>query len=156
MPFAFDPCDHKIRQLVIRAGKLLRKAKGLPEEKNITIIFEETAPLLGVFIGTMNSAIVDHLPRLEEMKDEQGKLILPAKDCPKCGSKQSVFPMSVCSNCADWKEGYRSSWSCISRGCGYKELLKTSYATLLDEVAPGWQKFRQQWKQTEEGVKKIE
>lgn len=136
-------CRHFITQVVLRAASIIRELKGLPEEKNITTLYNEYAPILGAPLGPMSSgthgsALISR-PIPTGMRDKTGKLMLPAKDCPKCGSKQSVFPMSVCSSCEDWKNGYRSSWSCINAGCGYKELFKTPYTTLLDEVAPGWE-----------------
>jgi hypothetical protein len=149
----FDPCPHHIRNLVIKAAKLRRKELGMDIENNITVLYNEMAPLLGIPVVQMNSKTIDHLPSPAEMKNKDGKLLLPAKDCPKCGEKQSVFPMSVCTSCEDWKNGYRSSWSCIKKGCGYKELLKTPYAALLDEVAPGWGSGFKKYVQTNEGIK---
>ncbi len=134
-----DICEQKIRQVAIKAAIEIRKAKGLPEERNITRLYEEVAPLLGLSVLQLTTALNgDHLPAPHEMKNKDGKFVLPGKDCPKCGGKKTVFPTSVCRSCDDWKNGYRSSWSCIIKGCGYKELLTTPFTELLDEVAPGW------------------
>jgi len=135
---AFNVCEHKIRILAIKMAKLLREAKGLPDETNITVLYDWVAPLLGLTTDRLNSKDTNHLPIPGEIVDLSGKLIFPGKDCPKCGSKVSVFPTSVCANCEDWKNGFRSSWTCFTKGCGYKELLKIPYTQLLDEVAPGW------------------
>src|SRR3972149_5035898 len=119
---AFDVCEHKLTQLIIKAGTVIRQLKGLPEEKNITILYNETAPLLGIPIKQPSSREADHLPSPSEMKDDKGAFILPRKDCPKCGKKDSFVLSSICPSCKDSDVGkFKSGWKCDERtgGCGY-------------------------------------
>jgi len=107
----FDPCPHQITQLVIKAGILRRKELGLPEENNITTLYDEMALLLGIVIAQMNSGMVDHLPSPAEMKDETGKFVVPRKDCPKCGG--TAVLESICGSCKDAEGGkYKSGYKC--------------------------------------------
>jgi hypothetical protein len=107
----FDECEHKLRQVVIKAAEEIRKARGLPEEKNITILFNETAPLLGVAIKQISSRDIDHLPIPGEMRDEKGRLLVPRKDCPKCSGVMVLGP--ICPSCVDSENGkYHSGYKC--------------------------------------------
>jgi|SRR3972149_6907872 len=113
----FDPCNHKITQIVLKAGVIIRQLKGLPEEKDITIIYNETAPLLGILVVQKNSREADHLPSPAEMKNDKGDFILPRKDCPNCNEKNTVFLVSLCPSCKDSEDGkYHSAWTC--QKCG--------------------------------------
>jgi hypothetical protein len=136
---AFDPCEHQIRRIVIKAAGEIRKAKGLPEEENITVLFNETAPLLGVFVADLSSVKIDHLPGPYEIgqtpvQNSQAskiskKLIEHKQICPKCG-KKSMELFDICRSCPDFKLGFRSEWRCIGirdetgkivdMGCGEK------------------------------------
>jgi len=110
---SFDPCPHQITQLVLNAGKVIRQLKGLPEEKNITVLYKETAPLLGIPVVSMNSKDVDHLPFPGEMRDEAGKFIVPRKDCPKCGEINTMPLGPICPSCKDSEDGqYKSGYKC--------------------------------------------
>ena len=142
----FDACDHQIRQIVIKAAGEIRKAKGLPEEKNITVLFNETAPLLGVFVQQISSVAADRLPgpyemgqvptetpQNTQMSKISKKLIDHKQICPKCG-KKSMEIFDICRNCADFRAGFRSEWRCVGIrdetgkiadvGCG--EIVKTN------------------------------
>jgi hypothetical protein len=141
----FDACDHRIRQLVIRAAMIRREDKGLPPEDNITRLYKEMAPLLGIPVVQMSSNDADHLPGPYEMGqspmkmpsarvNEITKKLLEHKQiCPKCG-KKSMEIFDICRSCADFKAGFRSEWRCIGirdetgkivdAGCG--EILKTN------------------------------
>lgn len=117
---AFDPCPHKQTQIVLRAGTIIRQLKGLPEEKNITTLYNETAPLLGIPIVQMNSQMVDHLPSPSEMKNEKGEFSIPNKPCPKCG--KITFLNSICQSCEAAEGGrFKSGYTCEKRdgGCGF-------------------------------------
>ena len=118
----FDPCQHKLTQLILRAGEVIRKLKGLPEENNITTLYNETAPLLGIIVQTMSSKDADHLPSPAEMKNEIGSFVLPRKDCPKCGKENNYVIISICPSCKDSEGGeFKSGWKCNEKtgGCGY-------------------------------------
>jgi hypothetical protein len=107
----FDPCPHKITQLVLQAGRIIRQLKGLPEENNITVLYNETAPLLGISVVQMSSANADHLPSPAEMRDEKGRLLVPRKDCPKCSGVMVLGP--ICPSCTDSENGrYKSGYKC--------------------------------------------
>lgn len=107
----FDPCPHQITQIVLKAGAIIRQLKGLPEEKNITILYNETAPLLGIIVVPMDSKTVNHLPSPAEMKDEAGRFVVPRKDCPKCGGIMVLGP--ICSSCTDAEGGkYKTGYKC--------------------------------------------
>jgi len=113
---AFDVCDHKIRQLVIRAAQIFRSLKGLPEEKNITILFNEAAPLFGIPSDSIPSSRADHLPTPAETVPPDSPLL---RICPRCKQK-SFLLNSYCPKCPEFTEqGYRSFFECMK--CGYKE-----------------------------------
>ena len=124
----FDPCPEKITQIVIKAAKLRRKELSLPEEKNITVLYGEMAPLLGIPVVQRNSNMVDHLPSPAEMKDDEGRFIVPNKPCPQCGKITFLNP--ICQSC-DAAEGgkYKSGYTCDKKhgGCG-----------LIDEKTGEW------------------
>jgi len=134
----FDACDHKIRQLVIRAAEEIRKAKGLPEEKNITVLFNEAAPLLGVIAATLSSRNVSKLPAPHEMVNEAGKLLIPRRDCPKCGGKECMSLYALCTGCTDAEGGkYLTKWECSL--CGHKERFGKAFVQWLDEMGIDFQ-----------------
>lgn len=115
----FDTCEHRIRQVVIKAGIQRRKDLGLPEENNITLLYNEMAPLLGIPIVQLNSKMADHLPSPAEMKDADGKFIVPYKSCPKCGKMTFLLP--ICQSCKDAEGGFMSGYKCDEKngGCGF-------------------------------------
>jgi len=116
----FDPCPEQKTQIILRAGRIIRKLKGLPDERNITVLYNETALLLGIPPQKMNSQMADHLPAPHEMKDEQGRSFIPRKDCPKCGKKDFLVLASICPSCKDSEGGkYHSGWKCIGKDCGF-------------------------------------
>ena len=134
---AFDICEHKIRQIVIKAGMEIRKAKGLPEEKNITILFNETAPLLGIVPILLSSKDADHLPAPHEMKKEDGTPIIPLKKCPQCG-KKAMEMFGLCRNCKDaegedGKSGkYKVRFKC--KECHFQEKSEKPMVIWLQEM----------------------
>jgi hypothetical protein len=130
----FDPCDHKIRQLVIKAGKLRRKERGLPEEKNITLLYNETAPLLGIEALNLQSKEISKLPGPHELiNHDTGKFIIPRKDCLKCGGKGTVVLMVLCRTCTDAENGlFKTMWKC--EVCGEKERSKKFFIQWLKDL----------------------
>lgn len=130
----FDPCDHKVRQIVIKAGREIRKAKGLPEEKDITVLFNETAPLLGIAVQILRSTDASKMPAPHEMKQPDGRPIIPQRACIQCGNQtMALFPL--CSSCSDAEGGkYRTMWKCTHPGCEHKEKSEKFFAKWLDEL----------------------
>jgi len=117
---AFDLNEHNRRQGVIDAAIQRRIDMGLPEEKNITILYNEMAPLLGIVPVQISSRMADHLPSPAEMKDEKGEFVVPNKPCPKCG--KITFLNSICQSCKDAEGGkYKSGYTCDEKegGCGF-------------------------------------
>ncbi len=107
----FDACDHRIRRIVIKAAEEIRRARGLPEEKNVTILFNETAPLLGVVVKEINSRDAP-IPQVSEwINKDTGKFIIPRKGCPRCGGAMVLGP--ICPSCVDSEDGkYKSGYKC--------------------------------------------
>ena len=117
---AFDPCEHQKVEIIKRAGAIIRSLRGLPEEKNITILYNETMEILGLVPIRMDSRMADHLPSPEEMRNEKGEFEVPNKPCPKCGMRS--FLTSICQSCKDAEGGkYRSGYACDIKhgGCGF-------------------------------------
>jgi len=98
----FDSCSHQITQIVLKAGAIIRQLKGLPRENNITLLYNETAPLLGIIITSMNSRMADRLPAPHEMKKEDGAPLIPLRRCPQCG-KDAMQMFGLCPTCEDAK-----------------------------------------------------
>lgn len=131
----FDPCPHQITQVIIKAAILRRKELGLPEENNITTLYKELAPLLGIPIARMTSGQVDHLPSPSEMKGEGGNFVIPRKDCPKCGTKDGKILISLCPSCKDSEGGkYHSAWKCMTRDCDEIEKSEKFLTQVLSEM----------------------
>lgn len=130
---AFDPCPHQITQLVLKAGAIIRTLKGLPEEKNITILYNETAPILGIAVFQNSSKDVDHLPSPAEMKGDNGKFIVPRKDCSKCGGRITMLLTPLCKSCEDAEGGkYKTAWICQT--CPNKEKSEKFLTQWLNEL----------------------
>jgi hypothetical protein len=130
----FDLNHHLIIQLVIRAGKEIRKAKGLPEEKNISIIFNETAALLGISNIKVKGKEISKLPAPHELTDElTGKFIIPRKDCLECKGEGKMILVSLCKTCEDAAGGlYKTMWRC--EACGEKEKSKKFFIQWLHDL----------------------
>jgi hypothetical protein len=142
----FDACEHKIRQIIIKAGREIRRIKGLPEEKNITVIFNEVADLFGVK-KTLTSRDANHLPSPHEMKNDKGMFIIPRKDCPHCGRKEGLSLKSLCRSCIDSEGGkYNTMYSCEEVGpdgkpigCGFKSDKSEKFMSqIMTELNPDW------------------
>jgi len=127
----FDPCPHQITQLVLKAGAIIRQLKGLPEEKNITILYNETAPLLGIIVQTMSSKDVDHLPSPEESA-RAGQYVGPTKSCNQCSGKMLLHPL--CKACTDAEGGkYKTAWICMENK-EHKEKSEKFFTQILNEL----------------------
>ncbi len=145
---AFDACEHKLRQLVIKAGQVIREIKGLPEELNVTVLFNETAPLLGILVIQLNSRQNGgHLPAPHESKTPEGNFVVPRKDCPQCGRKDGLSLKSICPSCTDSEGGkYHTMYSCEEMGpegkpigCGFKTDKSEKFiAERMSEENPDW------------------
>ncbi len=114
----FDPCPHQKTQIILSAGKYIRKLKGLPEENNITVLYEETCHLLDIPVAFLDSSIANKLPSPGEMKDVNRNFIVPRKDCPACGRSMVLSP--ICQSCKDAEGGkYKSGYKC--EACGFMD-----------------------------------
>lgn len=146
---AFDACEHKLRQLVITAGQIIREIKGLPEELNVTVLFNETAPLLGIPVIQLNSRQDGgHMPAPHEMKNNMGNFVVPRRDCPNCGRKDGLSLKSICPSCTDSESGkYHTMYSCEEIGsegkligCGFKTDKSEKFmAQRISEENPDWE-----------------
>jgi hypothetical protein len=134
----FDPCPHLVTQVVIRAGAIIRELRGLPEEKNITILYNETAPMLGVAPTRMTSREVSKLPAPNEtVSPKTNRPIMPKKDCLKCGGEKCVILDPLCRSCTDSNHGeFNTIWTCEL--CGDKIKSNKFYVQWLNEEVPNW------------------
>jgi len=98
----FDPEIHKVKDIIIKCGRALRVAKGLPEELNISILYEEASLALGLPLIATTTADANHLPAPHEMIRPDGMPIIPLQKCPKCG-KDSMEIFGLCPTCEDAK-----------------------------------------------------
>lgn len=128
----FDLCEHKIRDLAIRAAREIRKAKDLPEENNITKLYIEAAELLGLDPGQFDSIKQgNHLPTPEEsaMANPNNPLVLI---CPNCGKKSYVIN-SICQTCKEAKNGkYRTLLMCYE--CHHSEKSSKWISQIIEEA----------------------
>jgi len=97
---AFNPEIHQVKLIIIKCGKALREAKGLPEEKNITTLYEEASAILGMPTISTTTQDADHLPAPHEMVRENGTPIIPLRKCPRCG-KEAMQMFGLCHTCKD-------------------------------------------------------
>lgn len=109
---AFDLCEHNIRQIIIKCGKLL-----YPDENDVTVLYQKTCVLLGRRTDLVSSSSVNHLPSPEESAkaDPLNKL---TTICPKCG-KRSYVIYGLCKSCKDAENGiYKTMFKCYE--CQYQ------------------------------------
>lgn len=134
---AFNACEHQITQIVIKVGRIIRELKGLPEEKNITIVYDETAPLLGLAPKKQKSSDADNIPELKDMKSADGMLMIPLQKCNKCG-KESMEIFGLCPTCEDAKGEngepgkYKTKFVCTQ--CSYSERSEKHMVIWLQEM----------------------
>lgn len=135
---AFDASVHLETLRLIEVGRQLRRDKGLPEERNVSILHKEGAAHEGKEIVKFTSRKVNHLPAPHEMQKDNGKFIVPRKDCPQCGEKESMFLGPLCHTCEDAKGEngeigkYKSMWQC--QKCKTKEKLEKHFVQILNEL----------------------
>lgn len=143
---AFDPCKHQITQLIIKAGAAFRVLQNLPEENNITKLYNEAAPLLGIEpIQKNTTKDGDHLPAPHEMRKPNGSFVVPRKDCFPCGRKESMMLVALCQSCEDSEQGkYKTMWLCGEKdlngvfipesGCGHKDKSEKFFTQWMTEM----------------------
>lgn len=125
-----DPCKDKIARVVVNAGKIIRELKGLPEEKDLTALYKEAAPLLGIRLEVSPRA-VDRRATASRIIEEKKKLDIPKKDCPSCGEKECMELFDLCRKCQkDIK--WKSMWKCLK--CGHKEKSEKAFVHWLEEM----------------------
>lgn len=130
-----DICEQKIRQVAIKAAIEIRKAKGLPEERNVTILYNEVAPVLGLSVLRLTSTQNgDHLPAPHEVLSKDGKnFVIPRKDCPNCQGEKTMVLRPLCQGCRDAEEGkYKTMWACLK--CEAKEKSPKAFVQWMDEL----------------------
>ena len=98
----FDPEIHKVKDIIIKCGRALREAKGLPEEKNISILYKEASIALGLPLIETSTRDANHLPAPHEMMTPDGRHLIPLQKCPKC-SQESMEMFGLCPTCEDAK-----------------------------------------------------
>lgn len=131
-----DECREIITKLVIEAGKIIRQLKGLPEEKNITELYKETAPLLGVEPRTGTSRDARTQDGINKVKDKKRAPLMPLQKCPSC-SKETMELKPLCRTCTDAEGGkYKTKWECSE--CGHKEKSEKFYIQWLKEKGVEW------------------
>jgi len=146
---AFDPEIHKIKDIIVKCGRALREAKGLPEELNISILYEEASLALNLPLIVTTTREANHLPAPYEMVGSNGMPIIPRKDCPQCGRKDGLSLKSICPSCTDSEGGkYHTMYSCEEFGsftgkpigCGFKtEKSEMFMVQRMSELNPNWQ-----------------
>lgn len=125
-----DPCKDKVSRVVVNAGRIIRELKGLPEEKDITALYKEAAPFLGIYLPGSSKA-VDHRAPSPRMKEEKRKLNIPKKDCPSCKEKDCMELFDLCRGCQKVRK-YKTKWQCLK--CNFKEKSEKAYVQWLDEL----------------------
>jgi hypothetical protein len=134
---AFDPKVHEVKQILIKCGRALREAKGLPEENNITILYNEASMALGVPLIETTTLDSDHLPSPREMMNPNGLPVIPLQKCPKCG-KDSMEIFGLCPTCEDAKgengepAKYKTKFVC--KECSYSERSEKHMVIWLQEM----------------------
>lgn len=126
-------CEQRIRLIIIQAGKIIRELQGLPEELNVTILYNETAPLFGImpYLLTSTPDAIEHLPTPEESAraNPDNPYVL---HCPACGRK-SYFFTELCKNCKASEDGkYKVQFECFE--CHHIEKSEERLVVWLDRL----------------------
>ena len=125
-------CREEIVRIILKAGRYIRQLKGLPEEENITTLYEETSIILGIPTIPTKTQNVDHLPAPHKMKSPDGRLIIPLRKCPKC-EKDAMQIFGLCPTCKDSEGGkYRTKFVCNE--CQYADKSEKHMVTWLQEM----------------------
>jgi len=129
---AFNPEIHQIKLIIIKCGEELRKVKGLPEEKNITTLYEEASSILGIPTIQTTTQDADHLPAPHESVRPDGEPAIPLVECPKCG-KKAMQIFSICPDCKDSEnKKYKTKFKCTK--CPHEEKSEKHMVTWLQEM----------------------
>lgn len=135
MAMTFDEYAHLFKIVMIKAGQEVRKARGLPEEKNVSKVYLEMCELVGIPPVVTK---VSSMPRQTEgalvfTRPQVGKRSkAPQRSCPQCGMETFLL-LGLCASCKDAEGGkYRSTWKCAQ--CGYQEKSPKAITTWLDEL----------------------
>lgn len=109
---AWDICDHKLRDLIMRAEKECRRLENKEEERNITTLYLDGCKRFNLAPRQPKSTDVSHLPTPEESgkanPDSPWVLL-----CPKCKEKSYVM-YPICRSCKDSEGGkYRTMFKCF-------------------------------------------
>jgi len=138
----FDAQYLLVRSILITVGEKLREARGLPPQKDLDLLFKEAAIEFGLETLTPEPAedqqAVQRLPAPHEMEDENGKFILPRKDCPQCGEKESMTIGPLCHSCKDAQREdgqagfYKTMWKC--QKCDFKDKSTQFFTQILNEL----------------------
>lgn len=121
--------DAKI--IIIKCGMLLN-----PDEKNISVLYEETSKKLGLPPLITHTGMADHLPAPHEIAQrKEDDFVLPRKKCPQCKTENSFVLAGLCNSCKDSEDGkYKTAWICISKECRYKEKSEKYFTQWLKEL----------------------
>jgi hypothetical protein len=134
---AFDIKIHDVKQILIKCGRALREAKGLPEINDITILYNEASRALGIPIIETTTLDADHLPAPHEMMKPDGMPEIPLRRCPKCG-QESMQIFGLCPTCEDAKGEngepgkYRTKFMCTE--CKHEERSEKHMVIWLQEM----------------------
>lgn len=144
----FDASVHRETLRLIEVARQLRRDKGLSEERNVSILHQEGAAYEGKEVVKFTSKKVNHLPAPHEMQNDNGKFIVPRKDCPQCGRKEGLSLKAICPSCTDSENGkYHTMYSCEEMGpegkplgCGFKTEKSEKFpAQIISEENPDWE-----------------
>ena len=129
---AFNPEIHQVKEIIIKCGRALREAKGLPEENNISILYEEASLALGLPLIQTTTADADHLPAPHETMRPDGEPVIPLLECPKCG-KKAMQIFSICPDCKDSEnKKYKTKFKCTK--CPHEEKSEKHMVIWLQEM----------------------
>ena len=144
----WEAAPQLVRQILITAGQRIRELQSLLPEEDLEKLAHDTAIEFGLIdldsavqeemAKVQKGEVVSKLPAPHEMKDEQGKFIVPRKDCPQCGEKESMILGPLCTTCEDakgedGKQGfYKSMWQCIK--CSNKDKSEKRFVQWLTEL----------------------
>lgn len=122
----FDLCEHNIRQVIIKCGKLL-----YPGERDVTELYRKTCEAIGRKVEFIKSSDVNHMPSPEESarQDPNSKFTII---CPQCGKRTFVL-YSLCRSCKDAEGGiFKSMFKCYE--CHHEGKSKESIVVWMERL----------------------
>lgn len=129
---AFDANAQLLKLVIINCGREIRRAKGLPEERNVTRLYEEASEMLGLPIIPISSREMNHSPAPHEMKNPDGTPSIPLRKCSQCGM-EAMQLFGLCSSCEDAEGGkYKTLFEC--QVCHFKEKSEKQMLVWLREL----------------------